>query len=1160
MTQEQIQQLFQQRYNRNNWKQFLSSTFSNIRLYSTVDILTGIDDNIADKAIRLGYLVLNEDGIERNIGIYEVTFAEGIILERNRVGLRNLLRKYWKNIDAAFITYHRPDNKNWRFTYVSELTGFDAQGEQFKLKTEPKRYTYILGEGETCRTAAEQFYTITRKGNLACLDDVKEAFSVEKLSKAFFEDYKAYYQLFCDYLIGSKYLNTIFNGDEKAIRDFTKNLLGRIVFLYFIQKKGWLAVPVHSKWGEGNHTFLTDLFSQCRDKKHFYRDYLSKLFFNTLNTPRKGDIIELISGQPCRIPYLNGGLFEDDKPQTCEIEFLPKLFDDLFGFFNQYNFTIYEDSPDDHTIAVDPEMLGHIFENLLEDNKDKGAYYTPKEIVHFMCQESLIEYLTTWFENKGYEITGYVGFDKLNEQQLFSVNDGRKGQMILETNNKEKINKIDRKLIERLLKKKLDDNDKALVKEHLDELINALDSVKICDPAIGSGAFPMGLLQEIFTTKETLYTFVHGNTKGFNSSSVKLKIIQNSIYGVDIEKGAVDIARLRFWLSLIIDEVEPKPLPNLDFNIVVGDSLVSKFNNEIIQIEWEVNAISDEIKALKGSIKKNLDKLLIKQKVYFTYAGNKQEIQSEIRNLKIDLLISQLALSKYKFKSHSVQQGTIFSKTIQEQNDSYQIEAKLKAFDNSIHQLKVLKSVPEKPLFFFDWKLDFPEIMNKQVAEKIGFDIVITNPPYLKERDNAHIFDVVNRSKIGQLYHQGKMDFWYYFLHTAVDIVKEKGCISFITSRYWINSQGAKKLINRVKENLSFVTVVDIGKLKVFDNVAGQHMIAVYSKTKKNEFKYKNISNDIRAIESEINSENINIRYLSNIKVFYGNEIIFAKQDVNSDFKKALGEYYDLSQGVVEASDKVSRKQYKRIGRNNVKIGDGIFVLDDDEVNKLNLNDQEKQLLVKYLDPSDVKKWAIQPTKKKYLIYSDNIGKEKINRNAKFKSLRNHLNFYSDFISSSNKPYGLHRPRVNKYFINKKILFAGMFEKNDFTIDVNSYYVGMSFVLVIEKSKDYSLEFLLGLLNSKYALYWFYTYGKKRGVGVDIGVEKLRQFPLPNLKSHKIDDIVNLLLKRDSQKIEILEEQLDNLVYKLYELSYEEVKKVDPYSALSKLEYEAIII
>jgi hypothetical protein len=567
MKKQQIQNLFNERYNQATWKQFLGQAFANVQLLSTPENLTGIDDHVAANAQKLGYILLDENGIDRQIAVYEVTLAQGIILERNRVGLRNLLRKYWKSIDAALIVYHHPESVNWRFTYVSELTGYDAEGEFIQIKTEPKRYTYILGEGESTRTAVERFERIINKGNKVSLDDVKEAFSVEKLSKIFFEKYKEHYNDFCKYIISQPGIfQTIFHGDEKAIRDFSKKLLGRIVFLYFIQKKGWLGVPENEDWGNGDHHFLTNQFQNFTHKELFYQDFLSVLFFDTLNTKRANDLF--IENPSYKIPYLNGGLFEEENPNHRNLIFPDHLFANLFNFFDQYNFTIYEDDPNDHTIAVDPEMLGHIFENLLEDNKDKGAYYTPKEIVHYMCQESLIEYLTTWFENHGYQVISYTSLGS-QQTELFPINEGRSGQLELEVVVKSESKQINRTLIEKLLKKKLDEDDKKLIKNYAAEFNQALDKVKICDPAIGSGAFPMGLLHEIFTAKQTLHIFEFGNTTGFDASEVKLNIIQNSIYGVDIERGAVDIARLRFWLSLIVDEDKPKALPNLDYKIVV---------------------------------------------------------------------------------------------------------------------------------------------------------------------------------------------------------------------------------------------------------------------------------------------------------------------------------------------------------------------------------------------------------------------------------------------------------------------------------------------------------------------------------------------------------------------------------------------------------------
>jgi adenine-specific DNA-methyltransferase len=245
--------IFAQQYNRNAWKKFLGETFQ-ATLLTHPEQLSGITTDIAKEVFKLGDCTLDGE----SIGVYEVTLADGVVLERNRVGLRNLLRKHWQGISGAFIIYHKPESPRWRFTFVSEISDFDAAGNQFLAKTEPKRYTYVLGEGESVRTAAERFNKLAQKRATATLDDVKEAFSVEKLSDEFFDTYKDHYQNFVQFLTGTRLAKrgnaweeqvtgtadaqfaSVFNGDKKDVHDFCKKLLGRVVFLYFLQKKGWV--------------------------------------------------------------------------------------------------------------------------------------------------------------------------------------------------------------------------------------------------------------------------------------------------------------------------------------------------------------------------------------------------------------------------------------------------------------------------------------------------------------------------------------------------------------------------------------------------------------------------------------------------------------------------------------------------------------------------------------------------------------------------------------------------------------------------------------------------------------------------------------------------------------------------------------------------------
>lgn len=1164
MTQPQIQDIFNQRYNQAKWKQFLGETFANAQLFSTPETLTGIDINVASQVQKLGYIILDENGIERQIGVYEVTLAPDIILERNRVGLINLLRKYWQNIDAAFIAYHRPESANWRFSYVSELTGYDAEGESIKIKTEPKRYTYLLGEGESIRTAVERFERIIKKGSKVTLDDVKESFSVEKLSKTFFDEYKKHYDIFCQYMVSQPGIyQTIFNGDEKAIRDFNKKLLGRIVFLYFIQKKGWLGVPKNESWGKGDHNFLTNQFESFAHPELFYQDFLSVLFFDTLNTKRPDDLIELVAGKPCRIPFLNGGLFEEENKNHRNLIFDTNLFKNLFNFFDQYNFTIYEDDPNDHTVAVDPEMLGHIFENLLEDNKDKGAYYTPKEIVHYMCQESLIEYLTTWFENQGYDIINDVGFDKFS-------------------NNKQ----IDRILIEKLLKKNLDDQDQKLIKQYSAEFNNALDRVKICDPAIGSGAFPMGLLHEIFTAKQTLHTFEFGNTTNFNASGVKLNIIQNSIYGVDIERGAVDIARLRFWLSLIVDEPEPKALPNLDYKIVVGNSLVSKLGDDIIDIDWE----------MKGSKQGNifvdvfkpeeiLKQISQEQKEFFSPDSDKKKLAADIRNLKIDLLISQLELM---VKSKGMEtKPTSTGKTLTKQTEIY---LQTIGWKNTITQLNKLKTKPELPLHFFDWKLDFPEVMNpylfagdkdspevattnkqinalnaqidainlhlsqrninihlchlqanivqsqiviikQQLLEieiqqnsSMGFDIVIGNPPYVFARDSkSKGITQADKEYYPKHYQvtEYQLNLYPLFIEKGYNLLKNKGLLDYITPNNWLTISSNKNLRKFILDN-SHIKIVNF-YAKVFESADVDSSIILFEKSQQNKsielFEYTD--NFYSIFETKTNYFLQQKDYIINIEAFKNTESLSLLEKIElqsiqiktiADVKAGL-QAYERGKGNPPQTEEIKEN---RVYHSTTKINDDY---------------------IKYLDGKDVCRY--------YLGWSGEYLK------------------YGDNLASPRKDFSLFStPRILVRQIPSPLPYSinACFTQEIILNDRNS-------MNIINLQENPML--ILGIFNSKLISYWFaHKFGKlQRGIFPQFKVNELATFPIPkNFGNYQqpviklVDEILKKKKKDVKADVSELEQKIDNLVYKLYELTYEEVKITDPEFVLTEQEYDAIKI
>lgn len=1242
MTQSEIQHFFQHRYNQKNWKQFLGETFANVRLLASPDVLTDINTDVATSAFKLGYIILNENGIERQIAVYEVVLGEGVILERNRVGLRNLLRKYWKNIDAAFIVYHNPVNPNWRFTYVSELTGFDVEGELVSMKTEPKRYTYILGEGETCRTAAERFSILLNKSSKATLDDVKDAFSVEKLSRSFFDEYKNQYEDFVEFLTGkrivkidgswqeisvckpSPQLAYIFNGDEKKARDFCKKLLGRIVFLYFIQKKGWLGVPMNGSWGDGDKNFIFNLFYKCPHKEIFYSEYLTRLFFDTLNTHRQDNFVELISGDKYLIPYLNGGLFEEENKKYRGIIFPSQLFQNLFTFFNQYNFTIYEDDPNDHTIAVDPEMLGHIFENLLEDNKDKGAYYTPKEIVHYMCQESLIEYLVVWFEKRGYEIAENTRLCKTEELNKSLANEEVEKQILSEHTSASSSRVVSRNLIEELIRKNLDEVSTVCVQKYINQFHDALDTVKICDPAIGSGAFPMGLLHEIFSVKQTLYFIKHGNNEGFNPSAVKLNIIQNSIYGVDIEKGAVDIARLRFWLSLIVDEPIPKALPNLDYKIMQGNSLLEYYEDLNLSVRYsqETNLFRDENKfsladtvQLKKLVEEyfNIDNSIIKLDIQNRINEIVTKFINERINEKNKRNTDKLTDLQNKFSLLNLHNPNNNSKIIRREESIKKINAelvkvlkeadKLNEIKSEIRKMNETKSYP-----FFLWHLWFSDIFENGG----GFDIVIGNPPYIGQKGNNDIFKPIKNSPLG-IFHQRRMDYFYFFFHQAINLAKEKGIINFITTNYYITATYADKLRQDFKDRTSIKQLINFNELKIFGSALGQHNIITLLIKDKNRKNIKVIDTQKKGFADSsilyqilfntdadtsyflIPDQNIYEGNLNYIRMRNGNSEsseIDGILELIKKLGKPLSEICHITQGIVTGADKLSRShisKYKIDG----EIGEGIFVLSDKEVENLNLPESDKIHLKPWFKNSDVKKWITNETTDESLIYYTSKTEKPIGINffahfEKFKSILINRNTRSGTPLVTSNQYDLYvkdkqhisyvmvasafkrgayycisYARDVEYFESPKIVVPQRSLTNTFGYNEVSWYASADVYYLIQKDTSVELKYILALLNSKLYYLWFYHKGKRKGDSLELYLIPLSETPVKVIDSTNqkiIAEIVDKIISRKSKNEDTnsLERQIDFIVYKIYGITYDEVKTIDSNLNLSREEYEAI--
>jgi len=768
------------------------------------------------------------DAEQRELGFFYTRVAEGSDVRRKRVGLRKLIQPYLKyEVEAAIAVFD--DGNYWRLSYICDMKG---------NVTSAKRSSYILGDPQgQYKTPLERLDKVASKSGRFVLDELKEAFSVDALSKEFFDEYHRHYDIIVKELERQ--------GNSGALyHDYVKKMLGRIVFLHFLQKKGWL---------NGNQTFLRDLFfMQPLDRRaDFLEKVLEPLFFGIFNTEtvqrerlffdRHWDK-QLLEDWSI-LPYLNGGLFEEDAVDKLHIKLPVSLFEALFTFLASYNFTVDENDPDDAEVGVDPEMLGKIFESLLEDNKAKGAFYTPKEIVRYMCKESLIAYLSSCVSKSPCPTAN--GGNNLQDLQDFASETSRSIRRIVEHHEMQ-----------------------PELEPYRDILDAALRNVKICDPAIGSGAFPMGLLNELWRCREALAIREANNLQDLQDfvsaasrSKLKKEIIENNIYGVDIERGAIDIARLRFWLSIVVDAEEPEPLPNFDYKFMQGNSLIESYKGiDLSRISNRLRGGQSKSTQLLLGLdsdfsKKNLQRLM---RDYFSVTDHKQKasmrqaINDEVKRLITDFI-----------------GGTA---------------ADLDRLDPSANQ------------DFFLWHTWF-----KDIFDNGGFDIVIGNPPYVVVEANG---------KYGDYETESCYDLYAYFFERAVKLLNSNGILSFITSSLYVKGLKYTSIRSFLQNNTSLIAFRIEGD-DVFKNAGIPTATFIAKKTKglwrfedlymdksltekirKGTMPLSSVSSIMRGFEIGRNMVDTSGQYKfltgSDVSKYYYNKLSYISQSVLTAFSKDI--------------------------------------------------------------------------------------------------------------------------------------------------------------------------------------------------------------------------------------------------------------------------------
>jgi len=717
---ELVKDVFEGAFDKEKYVYFVKNLLKRIEnkpfIYKGNTIPKAFHDYIR-KMERIGKFEDDEGNI---IDILIVELKRDHSIEYARSTQRNFIRWYLAGSrggqmkDAALVAFHSEKSPDWRFSFIKMQYSLETKKDEL---TPAKRYSFLVGEKGKSHTAQQQLVKLLKSDDMPMLSEIEEAFNIETVTNEFFEKYKNLVLRLVEEIekIIDKDSIVKYEFENKKIQviDFSKKLMGQIVFLYFLQRKGWLGLQSGQKYGDGNRNFLRSLFSMKKENENFFNDYLEYLFYDALSQKRVTDFYSRFN---CRIPFLNGGLFDPvnfyDWEKT-DIVIPDNLFtnvnktkegdtgDGILDVFDRYNFTVKEDEPLEKEVAVDPEMLGKVFERMLDvkERKSKGAFYTPREIVHYMSQESLIHYLDAVlnntpkaFQELGTDQTMIFGNEVIKDQAELLIE--HKEGVVVPKEDLEKLIKKGEQLIDEsiaILNGKLkEERNKHPIPEsiraHAKEIDEALKNIRVCDPAVGSGAFPVGVMNEIVKARQILTPFVRANNNSplqddRSSYALKSHCIHHNLYGVDIDSSAVEICKLRLWLSLVVDEQRIdviEPLPNLDYKIVKGNSLIG---------------MPDGV-AFDDKLRTEINKLMEKY-----YAETDKSSKHRLKQI-IDSKIKQLLKSAEQFTHYPID---------------------------------------------FDFRLFFHEVFR----EKGGFDVVIGNPPYgfrntLTKEEKKHFRKIEN--------------------------------------------------------------------------------------------------------------------------------------------------------------------------------------------------------------------------------------------------------------------------------------------------------------------------------------------------------------------------------------------------------------------------------
>nr|WP_302578494.1 TaqI-like C-terminal specificity domain-containing protein [Methanobrevibacter arboriphilus] len=1092
---ELLNDLFDNKFNQNKFKEFLTELFNG---FETKDGNIHLRKEYNEYIEAVNFLGLNFNQKNReNIAFYAVKLKKQTSRDRARVMQRNLIGKLLDEYkrDSALVAFYNDEQDDWRFSFVK--VDYEIDNESFETKktfSSAKRYSYLIGPQEPNHSCKSRFlgYLIDETQTIT-IEQMYDIFSVEKVTNEFFEKYNGLFNKLKKSLDGIVKKDEVvkFEFEKKSIEtaDFAKKLLGQIVFIYFLQKKQWLGVSYEKEYGNGSKKFFEETYEYYKNNKdkynNFFDDIVEPLFYDALNVQRDRDYFKLLD---CKIPFLNGGLFDtinDYDWIKTSIKLEDSIFEEIIKTFNRFNFTIKEDEPLEKEVAVDPEMLGKVFENLLEsgDRKAKGAFYTPREIVHYICQKTLINYLKNNIEVPEDTISEFI----------------EKGYKLIDSIIRQQ------EEIEKGVRKKFVGKNLEVLSEHSEILLKLLNDVKVVDPAVGSGAFPVGMMNEIVNAK-TILLLLKGKQE-INNYELKREIIENSLYGVDIEYFALDVAKLRFWLSLIVDEEsveEIRPLPNLDHKLMCGNSLIEEFEGVQLFDKSLLNGKSTQIDLNRfyNESQTVLDDLRRLQKRFFN-----EENPNNKRNLK---------------KEIDEKEWSLIEHTLEEKGN-----------ERSLEELEKYKKTNSKP--FFVWELYFSEVFQR---DNPGFNIVIGNPPYVRQTKIKEFKPYFNSHY--QTY-ASEADLYVYFFEKGLNVLNNRGSLGYICSNMYTRTKYGKKLRNFMS-NYQITNFNDYTGEKVFETATVDSSVIIINK-------YGNgkdilVNNDFYMKQERLNDE---------AWVFESKEILDLKDKI---FSKGI---------LIKDIDGIKINRGITTGFNEA------FIINKFTKNDLISKDINNQDIIKHsLQGKNIKRYFID-FKENYLIATKNgINIENypaiLEYLNKFKHEKSKRPPYKEMCDRSDKGdnwYNLRKCSFYDEFEKPKLIWSEMVTKPSFSYTVDTYYLLNSAYFLTMENNKLDLTYFLSLLNSN-LLYWYFTkISASLGSGVRYTkqyVEKLpivlpsenEQKPLIDLANKMIDLHSKLNSEQDSlvkkaveDEITEIDDEINNLVYELYDLTDDEIKIIE---------------